>query len=69
MVKVAEDLGILLDEGLKQTVDQYTERIVAERNLRKQRDLYSESISACDQTKVDKLQALIDIASEKSVEK
>lgn len=55
LVETAEELGIDLDSQIKSTVDEYTQKIISERNLRKQRDLYLESISSCDKEKVDKL--------------
>ena len=50
-------------------VNKFTSRLISERNLRKQRDLYIESIQTCDKDKVQKLQGLIDIANENQVEK
>lgn len=50
-------------------VNQFTSKLISERNLRKQRDLFLESIQTCDQAKVDKLQGLIDTANEFNVEK
>lgn len=49
-------------------VNNFTSRLISERNLRKQRDLFIESISTCDQEKVDKLQGLIDDAQKNQVE-
>ena len=42
--------------------------MISERNLRKQRDLFSEIINTCNQEKVDKLQNLIQIANQNQVE-
>ena len=50
-------------------VNAFTSKLISERNLRKQRDLYIESISTCDKEKVDKLQGLIDNANDNNVEK
>lgn len=50
-------------------VNDYTSTIISERNLRKQRDLFLDQISTCDQEKVDKLQNLIDIANKNAVDK
>jgi hypothetical protein len=44
-------------------VNDFTSKIISERNLRKQRDLYLEDISNCNQEKVEKLQNLIEIAN------
>jgi hypothetical protein len=48
-------------------VNAYTSRIISERNLRKQRDLFIDTISTCDAEKVTKLQGLIDVAVENKV--
>jgi len=69
MVQDAQNLEIELDPELMQRVNEYTSTIISERNLRKQRDLFLDSISTCDKEKVDKLQNLIDIANQHSVEK
>lgn len=69
MVEDAQKLDIDLDSNLVSEVNQFTSRLISERNLRKQRDLYLESISTCDKEKVDKLQNLINIANDNSVEK
>lgn len=47
----------------------FTARLISERNLRKQRDLFDDSISTCDKEKVSKLQGLIDTAANNEVEK
>jgi len=57
-----------LDPELLEQVKAFTSKIISERNLRKQRDLFLESISSCDKDKVDKLQSLIDIARQNEVE-
>ena len=51
----ADELKIDLDPSLVEEVNAYTSRIISERNLRKQRDLFIDSISTCDQQKVEKL--------------
>ena len=68
MVQKAQDLEIDLDSDLVSKVNNFTSRLISERNLRKQRDLYLESISVCDQEKVDKLQGLINNANQNAVE-
>lgn len=55
MVKTAEELDIALDTALSDEVNGYTLRLLSERNLRKQRDLYEDSITTCDKDKVNKL--------------
>lgn len=50
-------------------MNNFTARLISERNLRKQRDLFDDSISTCDKEKVSKLQGLIDTASGNEVEK
>lgn len=69
MLEEATTEHIELDPLLITKVNDFTSTIISERNLRKQRDLFLESISSCDQDKVDKLQNLIDIANKNSVEK
>mgnify|MGYP001035841938 CR=1 FL=1 len=64
MVQNAQDLEIDLDSNLVNEVNQFTSRLISERNLRKQRDLYLESIKTCDKQNVDKLQNLIDVAND-----
>lgn len=68
MIQEAQDLDIDLDSNLVKEVNGFTSRLISERNLRKQRDLYIEGISTCDKEKVEKLQGLIDNASENQVE-
>lgn len=63
MVEEAQNENIILDSDLIQRVNDFCSKIISERNLRKQRDLYLDSISVCDSEKVDKLQNLIDIAN------
>ena len=63
MVQKAKDQSVELDEELLEQVKAFAAKILSERNLRKQRDLFLESISSCDKDKVDKLQSLIDIAA------
>jgi len=69
MVQTAQDLNIDLDSEVIKGVNAFTARLISERNLRKQRDLYDDSISTCDADKVGKLQGLIDTANENEVEK
>lgn len=69
MVQNAQDLQIDLDSTLVADVNAFTSRLISERNLRKQRDLYIEGISTSDKEKVDKLQSLIDNANQNAVEK
>mmetsp|Transcript_42036 Transcript_42036/g.64407 ORF Transcript_42036/g.64407 Transcript_42036/m.64407 type:complete len:208 (-) Transcript_42036:41-664(-) len=69
MVETAQNLEIDLEQSLVEEVNAFTSRLISERNLRKQRDLYIESIQTCDKEKVQKLQNLIDIANDNNVEK
>jgi hypothetical protein len=55
MVKKAQDLNVDLDPDLLEQVKSFCAKIISERNLRKQRDLFLESISQCDKDKVEKL--------------
>lgn len=68
MVEVAKNLEIDLDSNLVKGVNDYTSRLISERNLRKQRDLFLEYITSSDHEKVNKLQGLIDKATENNVE-
>lgn len=67
-VKAAEDLEIELDEALVAQVNAFTSRLISERNLRKQRELYLDGIRSCEQGHVDKLEGLIEDASKNAVE-
>lgn len=69
MVQEAQDLEIDLDSDLVKDVNQFTSRLISERNLRKQRDLYLEKISSSDKNQVEKLDGLIQEAEENNVEK
>ena len=69
MIQAAQDLGIELDSNLIKDVNAFTSRLISERNLRKQRDLFSDSILTSDHKKVAILQGLIDNATENQVEK
>ena len=55
MLAEAQDQGVEVDPGLITKVNQFTSRLISERNLRKQRDLYIEGISTSDKSQVDKL--------------
>lgn len=55
MVQIAQNLKIDLDSSLIKEVNDFTSKLISERNLRKQRDLYIESIQTCDPAKVNKL--------------
>jgi hypothetical protein len=55
MVETTQNLEIELDSNLAREVNQYTSRLVSERNLRKQRDLFLEYITSSDHDKVNKL--------------
>ena len=68
MVEQAQNLEIDLEPTLIEGVNAFTFRLISERNLRKQRDLYLESIQSCDNDKVSKLQSLINTADENKVE-
>lgn len=69
MLEDAQSEEIELDSLLVNKVNEYTSTIISERNLRKQRDLFLEAISTCDQEKVEKLQNLIDVANKNAVDK
>lgn len=68
MIAEAEKLEIELDNKLLQKVNAYVSRMMQERNLRKQRDLMLEGISTADESKVGKLQDLVDKAKSDKVE-
>lgn len=68
MVEEAQKLDIELDQKMQEQVNDFSSRLISERNLRKQRDLYIEGISTSDANQVNKLQNLIDIAKSNSVE-
>ena len=57
MVTKAHELEIDLDQNLVKEVNDFTGRLISERNVRKQVDLYMESIQqgTCDKEKVGKL--------------
>ena len=55
MVQNAQELNIDLDTDVVKDVNGFTGRLISERNLRKQRDLFEDSISSCDHDKVKKL--------------
>ena len=69
MVADAETNNIDIEQAIVQKVNDFTSKIISERNLRKQRDLFLDSISTCDQEKVNRLQGLIDTANKFQVEK
>ena len=50
LITEAEEQNIDLDTDLVAKVNGFTSRLISERNLRKQRDLYLEGISTCDPT-------------------
>lgn len=68
MVEEAQKLNIELDQKMQEQVNDFSSRLISERNLRKQRDLYIEGISTSDVSQVNKLQNLIDIAKSNAVE-
>ena len=68
MVEEAQKLNIELDQKMQEQVNDFSSRLISERNLRKQRDLYIEGISTSDASQVNKLQNLIDIAKSNAVE-
>lgn len=68
MVEKAQGLDIDLDSGLIKEVNAFTSRLVSERNLRKQNVLFLEYITSSDHDKVNKLQGLVDKATECQVE-
>lgn len=55
MLEDGQNKDIDVDQSLISKVNEFTSTIISERNLRKQRDLFLEQISTCDQDKVDKL--------------
>lgn len=67
-IKEAEEENIELDQDIVAKVNKFASRLISERNLRKQRDLYLDSISSCNPGQVEKLQNLIDDATQKNVE-
>jgi hypothetical protein len=69
MIQAAQDLKIDLDSNMVREVNAFTSRLISERNLRKQRELFSDSILTSDHKKVGILQGLIDNATENQVEK
>ena len=68
LITEAEEQSIDLDTDLVAKVNGFTSRLISERNLRKQRDLYLEGISECNPGQVEKLQNLINDAEKKKVE-
>jgi len=48
MVEEAQKLDIELDQKMQEQVNDFSSRLISERNLRKQRDLYIEGISTSD---------------------
>lgn len=48
MVAEAQELNIELDDKMMEAVNDFSSRLISERNLRKQRDLYIEGISTSD---------------------
>jgi len=50
MVEEAQKLNIELDQKMMEQVNDFSSRLISERNLRKQRDLYIEGISTSDAT-------------------
>jgi len=57
-----------LDTSLQSEVDQFISRLVAERNLRKRKGLYTDTISNSKKEHVDELNDLITDAEKKAVE-
>ena len=57
MVAKAHELSIELDPQLVKEVNDFTGKLISERNVRKQVDLYMESIQngTCDKEKVNQL--------------
>ena len=68
VVEEAQGLDVDLDADLLMMVNEYCSRIITERNLRKQRDLFLDSITSWDDSKVSRLQNLTDIAVQNQVE-
>lgn len=68
MLQYAEENNIEIDKEIIAKVNNYCSRLISERNLRKQRDLYEDSITTCDKEQVGKLENLIDVANKYEVE-
>lgn len=68
MVQTAQSLEIDLDQILIAEVNQFTSRLVSERNLRKRKGLYDDSIQSSKKEHVDELQGLINDAKKNAVE-
>ena len=66
MEKSAKKLGVTLDPELEMEINQCSQRLISERNLRfEMENMY---ISGADQATVDKLQDLIKSANDTNVE-
>ena len=68
MVEEAQNLEIELDAVLITEVNQFTSRLVSERNLRKRKGLYNDYISTSKNEHVEELRGLIDDAKKNNVE-
>ena len=68
MVQDALDLDIDLDQGLQSEVDQAISRLVSERNLRKRKGLYNDTIQKSKKEHVEELNGLISNAETNQVE-
>ena len=68
MLKEADQQDIDLDDDLVAAANKFCYKLISERNLRKQRDLFENSISSCNHDEVDKLNGLLDKATELGVD-
>lgn len=68
MVQAAQDLDIDLDTVLMTEVNQFTSRLISERNLRKRKGLYNDTIQQSKNEHVQELQDLINDAKKNAVE-
>lgn len=68
MVETAQGLDIDLDPVMITEVNQFTSRLVSERNLRKKKGLYNDEISTSKDAQVNELRELIDTAKKNNVE-
>lgn len=68
MVQAAQDLEIDLDPSLIGQVNQFTSRLISERNLRKRQGLYLDTIQSAGKDNVKELSDLISDAKKNAVE-
>jgi len=68
MVEEAQNLDIELDPVLVTEVNQFTSRLASERNLRKRKGLYNDTIQQSKEEHVKELEGLIEDAKKNQVE-